>query len=116
MERLSSRDLCAALVALEERPWAEWRRGKELTQNALARLLKPFGIRSRKHRFGDDPRNGYAREDFGDAFDRYLPSAPDALDPTGTSEQVSNDGDLHENPTGTLGSDVPVEMCPNPLD
>ena len=44
-DRMSSSDICAALNGLEGRPWGDWK-GKSLTPNQLARLLKPFGIRS----------------------------------------------------------------------
>jgi hypothetical protein len=44
-DEMASADLVEALVAIEGRPWAEFgRNGKALTQNQLARLLKPLGI------------------------------------------------------------------------
>ena len=52
--KVSSADLVAKLVALDERPWADWRHGKQLTKNDLARLLKPFGIRSGTIRYDAD--------------------------------------------------------------
>ncbi len=59
---------------MEDRPWAEWRRGKPLTKNQLAGLLKPFGVGSKGIRLADEttPR-GYLH-DLTDAFSRYLPS------------------------------------------
>jgi len=39
--RIFSQDLVDALVAMEDRPWCEWRRGRPMTQNSLARLLRP---------------------------------------------------------------------------
>jgi Protein of unknown function (DUF3631) len=40
---MTSADLVAALVADPERPWATWgKNDKPLTQNQLARLLRPF--------------------------------------------------------------------------
>jgi putative DNA primase/helicase len=53
VKALSSQDLICALVVMDDRPWGEWRRGQPLTQNSLARLLKPFGIAPKKFRFGD---------------------------------------------------------------
>ena len=32
---------------MEDRPWPEFRRGKPISQVQLARLLKPFGIKSK---------------------------------------------------------------------
>jgi putative DNA primase/helicase len=43
-DRMRSADLVAALVAIEGHPWAEWKAGRSITQNGLARMLKPFGI------------------------------------------------------------------------
>jgi hypothetical protein len=43
-EQLPSASLVAALVGMEGRPWPEYRKGKPLTQNQLARALKPIGI------------------------------------------------------------------------
>ena len=41
-DRLSSDDLTAHLVGLEDRPWAEWSKGRPLSKNQLARLVKPL--------------------------------------------------------------------------
>jgi putative DNA primase/helicase len=53
VKALSSQDIVCALVVMEDRPWGEWKRGQPLTQNSLARLLKPFSITPKKFRFGD---------------------------------------------------------------
>jgi putative DNA primase/helicase len=63
-EQMSSATLAAALGDLEDRPWPDWKNGKPLTQTALARLLKPFGIGPVKRE--------YLLTQFGDAFERYL--------------------------------------------
>ena len=47
-----SAELVDYLIELNERPWADWRHGKPITQNGVARLLRTFGIRS------DDRRRG----------------------------------------------------------
>lgn len=44
-----------------------------LTQTALARLLRPFGIAPQQLWLGDRNVRGYRREDFKPAFERYLP-------------------------------------------
>jgi len=65
--------LVAALVADPERPWAEWKHGKPLSQNQLARLLKPFVISSETvHPAGRPHAKGYTRASFDDAWARYL--------------------------------------------
>ena len=45
LDRISSAELVSQLVTIEGQPWAEWKGGKEITQNSLARLLDRFGIR-----------------------------------------------------------------------
>src|SRR5436190_16339645 len=43
-EFISSSDLVAALLAMEGRPWAEWKNGKPITTHGLARMLAPFKV------------------------------------------------------------------------
>ncbi len=69
---MPSADLVQRLIELEGRPWGEMDGGKPLTQNRLARILKPVGI-------GPDnvgPKTarvrGYKRDQFEEAFERYL--------------------------------------------
>jgi hypothetical protein len=76
IDRVSSRDLVFSLIALEGRPWGEWRAGKPMTQVSLARMLKPFGIHPHMLRIGQETGRGYRSEDFEDAFSRYVPPDP----------------------------------------
>lgn len=77
-DRIFSAKLVQALTGLEDRPWQEWRKGKPLTGAGLARLLKPFGIKSGTIRIGDLTQKGYYRKAFEDAFERYIqPSSDD---------------------------------------
>jgi hypothetical protein len=72
---MPSADLVKALVELEGRPWAEMGTNhKPLTQNGLARMLKPLGIAPKQIRFtAVDSRKGYWLHHFKEAFERYLP-------------------------------------------
>ncbi len=72
VDRLRSVELAAALAQIETSPWAEWSKGKPLTTHGLARLLRPFEICPGTKRGGDKTFKGYLREDFLDAFARYL--------------------------------------------
>jgi putative DNA primase/helicase len=72
IDRLTSASLIAALVEIEGHPWAEYRRGKPMTQNQLARALKPIGIAPENIRIGDKVPKGYLLARFGEAFARYL--------------------------------------------
>jgi len=72
VDRLPSLEL--ALGEIEGHPWADWKGGKLITPNDLARLLEPFGIRPGSIRLEDNRvLRGYQRSHFQDAFERYLP-------------------------------------------
>jgi len=63
-EHLLTRDILKKLVAMEERPWPEWSKGKPMTPRALALLLEPFEVRPFHFRGG----GAYRRSAFDDAF------------------------------------------------
>jgi hypothetical protein len=71
-DRIPTASLMAALVAKEDRQWAEWHRGRPITAQQLASILKPFEIFPRTMRFGTVLAKGYLLVDFDDAFTRYL--------------------------------------------
>src|SRR5262249_42439934 len=72
-DRLASAGVVGALVEIEGHPWLEFRGGKAITANGLARLLAPFGIKPETIRVGDRTPKGYRLAQFEDAFSRYLP-------------------------------------------
>jgi putative DNA primase/helicase len=77
---MPSADLVKALVAMDGRPWAEMgKAGRPLTQNKLARMLKPLKITTENIRVGEEVSKGYVFKHFEEAFSRYLP-------PEGASE------------------------------
>jgi hypothetical protein len=71
----ASGDLADRLAKVEGGPWAEWS-DRGFTAHALAKLLRRYGIRPAQHRVGDASFRGYLREDFEDAWLRYLPAVP----------------------------------------
>jgi hypothetical protein len=73
VDRYASTDSASALCRLEDAPWSDLR-GKSLDARGLAARLRPFGIRPRSVRIGVTTPKGYLREDFGDAWNRYLPT------------------------------------------
>jgi hypothetical protein len=77
-DKLFSRELVAALVAIETSPWAEISHGKPLTAPKLSLLLKPFEIGPRSIRINEETGKGYLRESFEDARKRYLWSSDTA--------------------------------------
>jgi len=73
-EVIRSADLVAKLTADPERPWAEWKHGRPLTQKQLASLLAPFCIASGTvHPPGLPDGKGYRRADFEGAWRAYCP-------------------------------------------
>jgi len=96
VDRLSSEEIVNHLIALDDRPWPEWRQGKPLTKNGLARLLKPFSIKTKKIRFPQGSLQGYRLDQFSESFYRYLPP-----DQNGTPEQISKINTLHVFQNGT---------------
>jgi putative DNA primase/helicase len=67
----SSSELVEHLVGMDDRPWPEYRHGRPLTASTIARLLRPFEIKSSNIRTGMSVVKGYYRDDVKAAFDRY---------------------------------------------
>jgi putative DNA primase/helicase len=66
--------ILAALSKRDDRPWPEWKAGKPITARQMAAMLKPFDIATNNTiRRGAERRKGYRRDDFVDAWARYLP-------------------------------------------
>ena len=75
LDEITSAALIERLIAIVPRPWAECGKGgKPITQNKLARFLKPLGIGPKL--LGDFRLHGYRRAQFDDAFERYLSPQP----------------------------------------
>ena len=72
-DRIFSRTLVESLNRFENRPWAEMRNGKEITELWLAQQLHPYGIRPKTIWIGDRAAKGYLQEDFKEVFPRYIP-------------------------------------------
>lgn len=79
---LPTAEILSRLQTLDEAPWADWY-GGPLPARGLAKLLKPYGIRSRNLKIGASVAKGYVRSDLEDAWSRYTrPSATTATDAT----------------------------------
>jgi hypothetical protein len=92
-EVISTATATATLNHDDDLPFGDYRRGAGLDGRGLARLLKPFGIRSRGVRIGSATPRGYRRDDFTDGWERYCKTpAPrtDAVYPQ--QAQQANDG------------------------
>jgi hypothetical protein len=79
--RLFSRDLVAGLNKIPNRPWSDLPglrtvdsgQRREATELWLARQLRPYGVRPRILRIGEQIGKGYDEEDLLDVFQRYIP-------------------------------------------
>ena len=103
-DRVSSADVCEALAAIEGRPWADWKVGKAMTPNQLARMLKPFHVVTNLTvRVGIKTAKGYSRHQFEDVWIRYLT-------PTGANERSQGN-----NATAT-GTSTPFQKVTADVD
>lgn len=76
-DRISSTDLIAGLVGLDDRPWGTWNRGKAITSSKVANMLAQYHVRPNTIRLTNKSQpNGYKRAQFEDVFKRYLPEPP----------------------------------------
>lgn len=71
-ETIASVELLSLLHEIDDAPWADLR-GKPLDSRGLSRRLGDFGVSPRQVRVGSRTMKGYRREDFYDAWARYLP-------------------------------------------
>jgi hypothetical protein len=89
-DALYSTTILDRLHKLEDAPWADWY-GRPLPTRELAKLLRPYQVRSksvREHGTGASLK-GYARADLHDAWQRYVPPAPQATHPTQDRESAA---------------------------
>lgn len=94
LDRISTQDLIAALISDDMKSWATYNRGRQLTPRQLAARLKSFGIKPETIRTCSGTPKGYKREQFKDAFERYLTtSSPPSLDLSATTQQFNSDAD-----------------------
>jgi hypothetical protein len=101
VDKLSSADLVDRLAAIEESPWGSLGKAhdKAIDARGLAYRLKPYGIRPHTIRLPlDHILKGYQRDDFTDAWRRYLPT------PEISRHTVTNADDVTE--TSPLTSTV----------
>jgi|HubBroStandDraft_4_1064222.scaffolds.fasta_scaffold00049_4 hypothetical protein len=86
-DKLASAALAARLAEVEESPWGP-RFGRNFEARDLAKLLKPFEIRPHTIRLDDGKTTlkGYHRDDFRDAWARFIPSWEEPSQPSRASQ------------------------------
>ena len=70
--RLFTSELIDALTFDEAGPWRNYHGRERISPRALANMLAPHEIRPGTVRVGSETRSGYKREDFEDAWARFL--------------------------------------------
>ena len=111
-ETLSTNHLLAALQALEERPWNEWRRGQPISARGLAHVLRPFKVQPATIRFTAGLAKGYRRDALQPAWTRYLPQERGTLPVTSVTSL--NRKDLSADRSVTTDSAVTDRSGDNP--
>src|SRR5262249_34498965 len=91
-DRMTSSELLSHLTAIESSPWGSWHKGFPIKPHGAARLLKPYGIKSTQVR-DENGHNvqGFRREQFEDAWNRYL--LPPVAEETDTAPGVVEETD-----------------------
>jgi hypothetical protein len=74
-ERIFSRYLVWGLNTQTERPWAEAKNGKEITELWLSQKLRPYGLRPKNICVSGQQAKGYVKEEMMEMFRRYIPQS-----------------------------------------
>ena len=78
-ERIFNAELLEYLNGLDGRPWSRDRKGKPIHPNTLRNHLRDLDIcPSYNQWINKQERKGFSRDDFVEAWERYLPAAPAA--------------------------------------
>jgi len=125
IDRIPSCELATALAEIETSPWADWSNGKPISKGKLARLLGRFGITPGNIRQPDGKvPKGYHRDDFTDAWERYLPAdtpqSPftplskcyNATTRINTSDSADFDSATGQERSGSENSEIPNKNAP----
>lgn len=76
VDRFSTADLITALCEDDEKPWATFNRGLQISPRQVAKRLSDYGISSNTIRVGGSTPKGFMKSQFEDAFFRYLTLSP----------------------------------------
>lgn len=73
-DRIATSEIVSDLMLLEDRPWMEWRNGKPISAQSVAKLMKPFGIKVAVKKLGGIATRVYLRAEIDAASARYVTS------------------------------------------
>jgi hypothetical protein len=79
LDQMRTADILLSLTKLDEAPWGDLGKGKQLDARGLAVRLREYDVEPSVLRFGEIQVRGYTRAAFKEAWDRYLgPEKPEA--------------------------------------
>jgi hypothetical protein len=107
-DKLPSKTLVRLLVAMEERPWAEYDRGGPLTQNKLAQLLKSFDVQTHQAKEGAKNLKHYLLEHLGPLFVRYLEIESSGTPRETTATSLPNPGSPLKSRAAEVADEIAV--------
>ena len=87
--KISTVGLIGALCDDEEKVWATYNRGKQVSSRQIAKRLNDFGIKSKNLRLEFNQAKGFDLEQFQEAFARYLSPAPEIASHPSQSEETA---------------------------
>jgi len=94
-ERMFCGALVTALNEIDDAPYGGWNMGAGISTRELGKKLVPYGVRAKVIRIGEGRTKGYEREQFEDAWSRYLSrSAPSKGDTVTTRTVEPKDGEI----------------------
>ncbi len=114
-DKSSTVQILKYLCGLEQRLWARWHKGKELSSQGLAGLLKPFKIFPKGIKMPDGKTlRGYRRRQFVKVFEQYPTVAPpEQAQPRNPADQEPN---FHETQPQPSWKQVADGSGRNPAD
>ena len=72
-EAIPGATIVKRLIAMESRPWREWKHGKRINVRHLAILLRPFDVHPRNHRAAGKQSKAYFLDSLRPVFGANLP-------------------------------------------
>ena len=98
-DRLTSSTVILELAQYDDGPWGDWY-GKTIAPQAISKLLQPFGIKTREIWSEGHKHRGWMRAQFEDAWERYLPTPVDAVEPVDAASGTEARSTRPTAPTG----------------
>lgn len=70
-DRVATTEVVMDLIGLEDRPWSDWRNGRPITAQSVAKQMKPFGVKAKVLKLNGTATRVYLRSEVDAAAARY---------------------------------------------